>query len=60
MWMLFIMSLVDNGETRVTLYNHYDSERACEVMQKELTKDFTSGENAFCHKVAYLKGKTDK
>ena len=60
MWMLFIMSLVDNGETKVTLYNHYDSEQACEVMQKQVAKEFISGEKAFCHKVTYLKGKTDK
>jgi len=59
MWMLFIMSLVDNGETRVTLYDNYNSKEACEAMQIQVAKEFTSGEKAFCHKVNYLKGKDE-
>lgn len=55
MWMLFVMSLNYDGERKVTLYDNYQTEIGCRVVELLLTEEFEQGEKAFCHKVDYLK-----
>lgn len=57
MWVLFIMSIVGNGEGKVTFYNDYKSEEICKIALKNLEKDFASGEAGTCYFVEYLKSK---
>lgn len=58
MWVLFVMSLVGNGEGKVTFYNDYKSEEICKAALNQLNQSFESGESGICYYVEYLKPKT--
>ena len=57
MWVLFVMSMVGDGEARITFYNDYDSQEKCQISARSLTSEFTEGEKALCYFVEYLKPK---
>lgn len=57
MWILFVISMVGDGDAKATFYNNYHSKEACEVVLKKLKDDFVNGETAMCHYANYLKGK---
>ena len=57
MWILFVISIVAEGEGKATFYDNYHSKETCEVVLKRLQNDFVNGETAMCHYAEYLKGK---
>ena len=59
MWVLFIMSIMENGEGRVSFYNDYKSEEICQVALNLVNQSFKSDKSGLCYYVEYLNPKNE-
>jgi hypothetical protein len=48
MWMLFVLNLSYEGESKITFYDSYETELQCKIEALLLTEEFDQAEETFC------------